>query len=299
MALRCCPSTLLPLLRCTECHGPVSDKVHRLACDKCGHSVPVVDGVPRFAPAFDAGFDRRWQAHPEVQATTRSIWQSKVGWGAADLDGRTVLDAGCGVGRFSRIAGDLGAHVIGLDASPWALGGAAKNAPGAALVQADLLDVPLRDGSVDAAFSVGVLHHTADPECAFFEVARTVRRGGGLAVWLYPDYFADDRMRRAAEFLHDITRACPPEALYAACARHATALRALYDAAPDDPLATVLAVSRSQDSSECVSDTFDWHVPAFRSAHTVDEVSGWFAQAGFEVMRTPKPAVTVHGVRRR
>lgn len=289
---------LLAVLRCLRCGGQFSRSGLRLTCISCGRQVPIVDGFPRFAPEFDLGFDTRWRAHPRPQATTESVFVDKIGWTREDLEGRTVLDAGAGAGRFSALVAGLGAEVLAVDASPSALRAAACNAPGATLVQADLLTLPLVDGCVDLAFSIGVLHHTADPARAFREVARTVRPGGRLAVWLYPDYFGDERKRAAAAFLHEITRACPPEALHRACERHAVGLRDLYGET-DDALSTVLAVSRSADADECVSDTFDWHVPTYRSAHTFEELEGWFQEAGFhDVCRRPFP-VAVTGRRKR
>lgn len=293
---------LLPLLRCPACKGTLDNRVLRLVC-ACGRSYAVVDGIPRFAPTFDDGFDARWREHPKGQATTQPVWDSKLGWGPSELSGRVVLDAGCGVGRFAALAGSYGATVIGLDASPSALAGAAHNAPAAMLVQGDLLATPIADEAVDVAFSVGVLHHTADPREAFLRLARTVKRGGLLGVWLYADHTNGDPVaRRAADFLHEITRTCDPAALHAACERHSVALRDLYaHSSPEgtSALRTVLAVSSCVDADECVSDTFDWHVPQWRSYHTREEVIGWFAEAGYEVVQAPaKPPVTVHGRRK-
>ena len=57
--------------------------------------------------------------------------------------------------------------------------------PDVAIVQADLLDLPLAERQFDLVFSIGVLHHSPDPRRAFAQVAARVKPGGRLAVWLY------------------------------------------------------------------------------------------------------------------
>ena len=46
------------------------------------------------------------------------MFASKTGWGSADLEGKLVLDAGCGMGRFAEVAASHGARVVGVDLSP-------------------------------------------------------------------------------------------------------------------------------------------------------------------------------------
>jgi SAM-dependent methyltransferase len=52
------------------------------------------------------------------------------------------------------------------------------------IVQGDMLRLPLRR-AFDYAFSIGVLHHTADPRAGFLEMAAKVVPGGGVSAWVY------------------------------------------------------------------------------------------------------------------
>ncbi len=274
------------LLRCPICHTAplVQETPDVLVCGTEGCPLwRVYAGVPSFidAPA-DHGFEQRWESYPHVQATTAGLFEQKTGWSGPELDGKLVLDAGCGCGRFSAVAGAMGAEVIGVDGSQAALRAARRNAPSQHYVHGDLLHLPLRSQSVDHAFSIGVLHHTGHPATAFAEVARTVKRGGSLAVWLYAKPVTDDRLLLPMEMLHEITRSVPPNKLRAIFHAWAPYLRNLYSK-KWGPLEQVLRVSQSADDEECVSDTFDWHVPQYRSWHTEDEVRGWFRACGFEV----------------
>jgi len=243
----------------------------------------------------DTRFGARWERQLACEPGTAEAWRDKVGW--RDLAGLRVLDAGCGNGRFSAIAAAQGAAVTGLDIAPEALRAACQNAAGATFLRHDLMD-PLPVAGFDAAFSVGVLHHTPDPRRSFANVAAAVRPGGRLAVWVYAHFPGDAYVREARAFLHALTRACPTDALHAAVARHAPRLRDLCDPARHAALRAALSVNPSPDDTVCVDQTFDWHVPLWRSEHDAAEVEGWFRQEGFEVVPPPSPfPVTVHGRR--
>lgn len=289
---------LTSILECATCGANLQRGYDCLFCEACGKFLIDEQGIVHFiSEAVDAGFDERWRKHPRVQATTAGVFEQKTGFTRADLGGKMVLDAGCGCGRFLAVAAGMGAQVIGVDGSTFALRAAAENAKGATLVQADLLSLPVRDASVDVAFSIGVLHHTANPREAFNEVARTVKPGGKFAVWLYAKPVSDDRWLAPTEMLHEITRAVPPAKLHAIFEKWAPTIRDLY-AGGWGALEQVLRVSSSRDNEECISDSYDWHCPQFRSWHTVEEISSWFARAGFTVDRVGEFPTSVRGVRR-
>ena len=241
----------------------------------------------------DHGFEFRWRQHAKPQAQIENQFWPKTGWTRADLAGKTVLDAGCGCGRFSELVASCGGKPVGVDGSEGAIEAARVNCPSGSFQLANLLE-PLPVEPVDMAFSIGVLHHTADPRLAFHNVAACVKPGGELAVWVYAPLTND--VMPFMHFLHDITKACPPEALYAACAKHAIGLRDL-DPGAWDTLRSVVRVSTSLNDEECISDTFDWHCPQYRSYHTDDEVAGWFREEGFAVNRVGEFITSVRGRR--
>lgn len=97
----------------------------------------------------------------------------------------TVLDLGCGTGRFSCLmAEQFEAHVIGLDPAFGMLqAGVRRVARGDifyALARAKSL--PLSDSSCDVAWLSHVIHHIPDPEACARELHRVVRRDGYVLI---------------------------------------------------------------------------------------------------------------------
>ena len=92
-------------------------------------------------------------------------------------------DIGCGSGRWARIVAPQVGWLICVDASPDALQVARRNLSGHSNVsfqQADVGVLPFTDGTLDFAYSLGVLHHVPDTESAIISVARVLKPGGRM-----------------------------------------------------------------------------------------------------------------------
>ena len=108
--------------------------------------------------------------------------------------GERLLDLGCGGGRHAYEALRLGARVTALDASEGELkdvstlmGEMARQADvptdgGGAVVCADAVAIPFREGSFDRVIAAEVLEHLPADQVAMAELARVLRPGGSLAV---------------------------------------------------------------------------------------------------------------------
>jgi ubiquinone/menaquinone biosynthesis C-methylase UbiE len=268
-------------------------------CTACNHIMCINNGVVECFDGSDGGFDHRWRKHPTPQPTTVEQFVQKTGWQPGDLAGKVVIDGGCGIGRYCKFLDEVcrAKQAIGIDVSSDGLAAARQNAPKAELIKASLLKIPMKDNSVDAAISIGVLHHTPDPKASFLELARIVKPDGRLAVWVYTDpAMGNAKTRVAVDFLHEITKACPPQALYKIIEKYATKIRDTYYPTWE-PLQQVIRPSYNPSNEQCISDMFDWHTPQYRFWHTAAEVKGWFMQAGFAVTWTGDFPVSMSGVK--
>ena len=119
----------------------------------------------------------------------RATFQNRTGFRPEDLAGMTVLDGGCGMGRYLRIVADAApSRLVGLDLSGAVIAARelTRDLTGVQVVQGDLLRPPFAPGSFDRIYSLGVLDHTPDPRAAFLVLARLLKPGGRIVIWVYP-----------------------------------------------------------------------------------------------------------------
>lgn len=183
---------------------------------------PIVEYVPRFVEddnyASNFGFQwtrfRRTQldSHSGVPVSRERFYRFS-GWNPGMLEGRWVLDVGCGAGRFTEIALDAGARVVAVDysAAADACWDNHRGHPGLDVLQADIYRLPFVLGKFDFVYCFGVLQHTPDVRAAFLSLPPQLRPGGRLAVDLYP------RLRRniiwPKYWLRPVTARVRPERL--------------------------------------------------------------------------------------
>ena len=100
-----------------------------------------------------------------------------------DISKCTLLDQGCGGGRYTTAFKLLGAgHCTGLDFSEIGLCDAKLRVESAGLnnidfIQGSVLDMPFEDETFDIVYSNGVLHHTEDWKKGISEQLRVMKAG--------------------------------------------------------------------------------------------------------------------------
>lgn len=94
----------------------------------------------------------------------------------SSLKEKTILDVGCGTGRFSRFFAELGAKVIGIDASTAMLREARKQGKRVTYLSGNVCQLPFHDNSFDLMVSVNVLNHLANYRMAIGEMCRVSRK---------------------------------------------------------------------------------------------------------------------------
>jgi uncharacterized protein YbaR (Trm112 family) len=271
----------------TEAQGEIIEGV--LSCRSCQTRFPIRNGVPRFVQVdeYVDTFSFEWNRFHDVQidilnATDESekTFQGKTGWFPADLAVKRILDVGVGAGRFAEVVSRWGGEVVGVDLS-FAVEAAYENVgkrENVHIVQANLFRLPFLEGTFDAMYSLGVLHHTPDTKKAFDAVVPYMKPGGEFAVFLYAyghySYFSD--------IWRKVTTRVPYKLIY-----YLTSLSVpliyIYKL-PFIGLALRLLFPMSQHANPRWRwlDTFDWYTPKYQHKHTWPEVYRWYIQNGLE-----------------
>lgn len=124
-----------------------------------------------------------WAEIVESSTWRDGLWTTVDGL-LPDVDGRHVLDAGCGSGVYAAALADRGGKVTGVDVSDAMLAEARERVPEATFHQADLaegLDVIDTD-SVDVVLCQHVFSHLPDLKPVLAEFDRVLVDGGVLVV---------------------------------------------------------------------------------------------------------------------
>ncbi len=276
-----------------------------LRCRQCGAEYAIRRGIPRFVggEAYASSFGRQWTWFRTVQLdsvngtgeSARTL-AATTGWTDADYEGRLVLDAGVGAGRFAEIVARKGGEVVGIDLTA-AVDAAYANIghhPNVHLVQADIFALPVREDTFDLAYSIGVLHHTPDPRAAFDRVAATVKEGGGLAVYLYarygPDHHSSDRLRKVTTRL--------PLGLMFALSAAAIPLYYPYRVPLLGKFLRLLCpISPHPNWRWRWLDTFDWYTPEYQWKFLYPDVFRWFRASGFLDIEVFDDPIRMRGVK--
>jgi ubiquinone/menaquinone biosynthesis C-methylase UbiE len=102
---------------------------------------------------------------------------------APAVEGKTLLDVGCGTGHWSVFFAEHGFEVTGIDISPEMISVAqARHAPHCRFAAADAMKLPFRDDDFDAVSAMAVLEFTANARRVCSEMFRCLKAGGWLIV---------------------------------------------------------------------------------------------------------------------
>lgn len=88
-----------------------------------------------------------------------------------DIDGKNVLDLGCGYGGYSKALKKNSADVIGLDFNPY------HSKDELSMIKGDALFTPFPDNSFDIIICTSLIEHVADPQSLLMEIHRILKSG--------------------------------------------------------------------------------------------------------------------------
>lgn len=244
------------------------------------------------------GYDRRtrenfsleWEHHQVGDTTWGMELDDRVGWfflepirmAVDELDGKVMLDAGCGNGSQSVAYSAFGVEVIAMDLSSGLENGQRLRTllPGARpervhFVQGDLQTPPLALSSVDIVHSAGVIHHTSDTEATFRRLTPLLRPGGTFYVWLYK---YEPVVTPVVNALRSVTTRVPSHVFARAAGISGGAFRIFCR------VVSALKVRDYPDMTqrEAALALMDIFGAPYAHHHSFDEVAGWYRSEGFD-----------------
>jgi SAM-dependent methyltransferase len=246
--------------------------------------------------SFDFEHRRYWTArYLRISPQLVEAWLADVQLPREYFRGKTVLDVGCGSGRWTYAMASLGARVVAVDFSDAAVqitrevtelmeGGAGQ----VTVIQASLFHLPFLPEQFDFVVSWGVLHHTRDTASAFHTIAPLVRPGGQLYVMVYerrnPVKVAGTELVRMA------LRRLSPEKRYQACGGLVIKNRLLFQLVRGIVACVpVRDLSETLDAQTAQFGLYDWYSPRYNHLHRIEEVQDWFKEAGYEDLCLTSP----------
>jgi ubiquinone/menaquinone biosynthesis C-methylase UbiE len=168
----------------------LSENSQSLSCS--ANSYPIINGIPRFVgnENYAKAFGLQWNTFSRTQfdsytgtTITEDRLRETIGYNLDLLKGKTILEAGCGSGRFTEILLKYGAKVFAFDFSNAVDANFKNNMPHPNLVlfQADIERIPFPDDFFDLTLCVGVLQHTPSTKKSLQELTRVTKNGGMIA----------------------------------------------------------------------------------------------------------------------
>jgi 2-polyprenyl-3-methyl-5-hydroxy-6-metoxy-1,4-benzoquinol methylase len=106
------------------------------------------------------------------------------------IQDKTVLDVGCGTGRWSRYVATKASQVEAMDPSKAVFSAAhlLSSNDNIRISKAGVDTIPFDDNSFDFVFSLGVLHHIPDTADAMKKCVQKLKQNGHFLVYLYYDF---------------------------------------------------------------------------------------------------------------
>ncbi len=158
-----------------------------------GTCYPIINGIPRFVSErnYAADFGKQWQAFKKTQldscsglSISRDRLMRCLNGHLNLLEGKIILEAGSGAGRFTELLLTAGAIVHSFDLSSAVEANHDNNghSKNLTLVQADICHMPFQRSYYDYVICLGVLQHTPSPEESIRHLYQMVRSGGYLVI---------------------------------------------------------------------------------------------------------------------
>ncbi len=220
---------------------------------------------------YDYEKDKTWNADGSamVQRFLKEIDEE-----ADQLNGKLILDAGCGNGLLDQLVSKLGATIVAMDFSNSIVRANDQNQQeNVHFIQGDIQFPPLAFQQFDIVQCSGVLIHTSNSELSFSSIEPCVRKQGKISVWLY--HPRRDLIHNLFNFIRRFTSRLPIRIQYYLY------LLTIF------PLSYLVkrAKGNKQNRREMMIDILDWFSPQYRWEHRHDEAAAWFYKRNYDAVK--------------
>lgn len=259
----------------------------------------MVDGAPNAHEPTVDGFGVEWTTFDQTELDDSEHgalfdeYFSRFPWDELP-EGARGADIGCGSGRWARLVAPRVGHLTCVDASAEALVVAERALEGHAncsFALASVGDLPFADGSLDFAYSLGVLHHVPDTAGAIAACARALAPKAPFLIYLYyaldgrPWWFRllwrlSDRMRRVVSRLSHRSKMRMSSAMAACVYLPLARGAALIERSGRDPDRVPLSYYRARSFYTMRTDAYDRFATQLEQRFTREEVGRMLADAG-------------------
>jgi len=173
-----------------------------LHCNKCGNAFEITEGVPRLILNLEErkeiaeSFGYQWEMRAKSKFESNSLLYGETeeeelknffryfGITPDDLQGKIILDAGCGCGRLTKALSRFGKEIIGIDISS-SIGMAYQtcmSGKNTAIIQADVLNPPFQKATFDYVWAEDTICYVKEVRKAFDLLSDLVKPSGKLFV---------------------------------------------------------------------------------------------------------------------
>lgn len=273
-----------------------------------GTTYPVINGVPRFCSDdnYSQSFGLQWNLFDSTQLDvhsgsdlTEQRFYLETGWDPRDLDNASVLEVGCGAGRFSEVFLRTTSGVLySVDYSNAVDANRRNNAAYGKrlqLAQASIYELPFDDNRFDKVFCLGVLQHTPSFSDSVAALIGKACVGGEIVVDFYPIKGWYTRLH-SKYLLRPITKRLPKLVLLRLIRLNISWMMMLFDSLCNLRLGLLTrfipitdlrcfpsGLPSSQKREWAVMDTFDAFSPAYDNPQCLQDVVAMFTSRACEV----------------